>query len=141
MTPKNQKEMNQFLAKTRLGYLTVLAQDGAPKTVPIWYDWDGQAIQMFTAKTSAKVKRLRRDPRATFVVGNDVGEPEGWVAFDGAIEIREEEPVADLINKLAHRYWEMSTPATQAVVDDWLANPDQFCLLLLRPERIRSYLS
>lgn len=141
MGQTEQELRENFLSKTRVGYLSVLASDGAPRTVPVWFDWDGHAVRIFTSKTSPKVKRLRQDPRATFVVGNHVGEDEAWVAFDGTVTIQDDEAIGEFIEKLASRYWDLSDPSKKTVLDAWQADPEQFCLLVLIPTQIRSYFS
>ena len=137
MQAMDEAKREAFLARTRLGILTTLRKDGSPTAVPIWYDWDGTAVRIFTSKSSPKVKRLQRDPRASMLVVNDVGEPEAWVLFEGKIDI-EEGGTADLMTKLAHRYWDMSRPDYQATLQSWLETDDGRCLLVLKPERIRS---
>ena len=137
MKPMDEAKREAFLAKTRLGILTTLHEDGAPTAVPIWYDWDGTAVRIFTGKSSPKVKRLQRDPRASMLVVNDIGESEAWVLFEGEVEIQDG-GTADLMTKLAHRYWDMSQPGYQATLADWVANDNGRCLLVLKPQRIRS---
>ncbi len=137
MKPMDVEKREAFLSKTRLGILTTLRDDGAPTAVPIWYDWDGTAVSIFTSKSSPKVKRLRQDPRASMLVVNDVGEPEAWVLFEGDVEILEED-TTELMTKLCYRYWDMSSEATQAVLQDWKDHADDRCLLKLIPKRIRS---
>ncbi|MEM7336433.1 MAG: TIGR03618 family F420-dependent PPOX class oxidoreductase [Chloroflexota bacterium] len=137
MKPMDEKKREAFLAKTRLGILTTLTLDGAPTAVPIWFDWDGTAVSIFTDKSSQKVKRLQNDPRASMLVVNDIGEPEAWILFEGKIEIKDVD-TSELMTKLAHRYWDMTPPETQAVLQDWLDHADQRCLLHLKPEKIRS---
>ena len=137
MKPMDESKREAFLSKTRLGILTILKEDGSPTAVPIWYDWDGTAVSIFTGKSSPKVKRLQRDPRASLLVVNDIGEPEAWVLFEGEVEIRDVD-TSELMTKLAHRYWDMTSPETQAVLQDWLDNADDRCLLYLKPKQIRS---
>ena len=129
----------QFLAQTRYGYLTTLTAAGEPRTVPIWYEWDGEKVRIFTGRNSAKVKRIGRDPRITVLIANERDEKEAWVAFDGKATIRSEGG-AELATRLAERYWDMSDKAHQETVHSWQVAAAQLCVIELQPEQIRSYL-
>ena len=129
----------KFLAKTRYGHLTTLTSDGSPRTVPVWFDWDGHAVRIFTGKNSPKVKRIRQDPRVTLVVSNELSEYEAWVSFDGTAKITVDDAIGEFLDKLASKYWDLSDPKRKAALDSWKANPAEFYVLELVPTRIRSY--
>jgi PPOX class probable F420-dependent enzyme len=128
----------EFLSKTRYGYLTTLAGDGSPRSVPVWFDWDGRAVRIFTGIESPKVKRIRRDPRVTLLVANDRSEYEAWVSFDGTATIRIEGAI-DLMERLARKYWDLSDPDRKATFDSWMRVPEKWCVIELAPTRIRSF--
>jgi PPOX class probable F420-dependent enzyme len=136
MTEMSEKARQEFLAKTRYGYLTTLRKDGSPVTVPVWFEWNGEAVSIFTGANSPKVSRIRNDPRVTLLVVNDITEYESWVAFDGSAAIRAEGGLA-LAERLAPEYWDLSDPERQRTLDKWRTSAD-FCLIELRPSRIRS---
>jgi general stress protein 26 len=131
---------DQLLSTTRLGILITHrsrgAQMGVPMGVPVWFQWDGELLRCFASKTSAKIKRLQSDPRASLLVTNVVGETEGWVAFDGTIEIHDKGGI-ELAETLAARYWNLDDPEKRAALDGWKQVPDAFVLLTMRPGRIR----
>ena len=104
--------------------------------VPVWFDWDGELLRCFAAKRSKKIGRLRRDPFASLLITNTVGETEGWVAFDGQFEIHSQGGI-ELADTLAPRYWDLNDPAKRAELDGWKQAPEAFVLLTMRPERIR----
>ena len=133
----NDDVREQFLAKTRYGYLTTLRRDGSPLTVPVWFEWDGEVVRVFTGQASTKVTRIRRDPRVTLLVANQLDEPEAWVAFDGAATIEREGALA-LAERLARKYWDMSDPKRQATLESWRAQVDTLCVIALRPRRVRT---
>ena len=138
MTMMTEEFREEFLAKTRYGYLTTLHSDGSPVTVPVWFDWDGQAVRIFTGIDSPKVKRIRHDPRITLLVSNDMSEYETWVAFDGTANIRLDGAI-ELIDQLVVKYWDLSDPKRKATLDSWKRAPDQLCVIELVPSRIRTY--
>jgi PPOX class probable F420-dependent enzyme len=133
----NDEMRDTFLTKTRYGYLTTLRRDGAPLTVPVWFEWDREVVRVFTGKDSAKVKRIRHDPRVTLLVTNQLDEPEAWVAFDGPASI-ELEGAFELAERLAHKYWDLSDPERQATLEGWRAQAETLCVIALRPERVRT---
>lgn len=137
MATMTDAERDAFLAITRIGMLSTLAADGAPVTVPVWFDWDGQAVRMFSGATAGKIRRIERDPRATLLAPNAVGEPEAWVAFDGKITIADTGGF-DLGERLAPRYWDMTDPAHAAELESWRAAAAHFRLLELRPRAVRT---
>jgi PPOX class probable F420-dependent enzyme len=130
-------ERKQFLGRTRLGILTTIDERGDPTAVPVWYEWDGLVVRFFSFASAPKVARLRRRPRASLLVVNDVNEPEAWVAFDGEVAISND-GVMDLADRLAARYWDMSDPARVKELASWRTMASRFCLLTLNPRRIRT---
>src|SRR5262245_14749444 len=125
-----QDERRQFLDKTRLGILTTIDERGDPTAVPVWYEWDGLVVRFFSFAAAPKVARLRKRPRASLLVVNDVNEPEAWVAFDGDVSISNE-GVMVLAERLAARYWDLNDPARTKELASWRNMASRFCLLTL----------
>ena len=129
----------RFLDRPRLGVLTTSHTSGRWATpVPVWFEWDGSAVQMFTGARAPKVRRLGVDPRASLLVVNEVAEPEHWVAFDGTVRVSSD-GVAELAERLAARYWDLADAAHAATLASWKAQADGMVRLTLTPERIRRY--
>ncbi len=132
------EERDAFLAETRLGMLSTLADDGSPVTVPVWFEWNGADVRVFSSVTAGKVIRLQRDARASLLAPNSVSEPEAWVAFDGEVTI-EIAGAIELAERLAHRYWDMTNDARRATVEAWRGAAGYLRVLRLTPTRIRTY--
>ena len=126
-----------FLAAPRLAILITERREGPPIGVPVWFEWTGAAVQMFAAADSVKLRRIERQPEASVLVTNNVGEPEAWVAFDGTIEI-EREDVTERVGRLGERYWDMNDAERRATLDAWVSAPEAFVGLRLVPDRIRT---
>jgi hypothetical protein len=126
-----------FLAEPRIGVLISSRADGRPLGVPVWFDWNGATVEMFSAADAPKTRRLRHTPFASLLVTNRVGEPEHWIAFDGAIEVTKAGGF-ELAEKLAARYWNPAATAHLETLDQWRDHRDAFCRLTLTPERIRT---
>ncbi|HUF54716.1 MAG TPA: pyridoxamine 5'-phosphate oxidase family protein [Dehalococcoidia bacterium] len=130
-------ERDAFLSETRYAILTTLRRDGSPVSVPVWFDWDGEAVRMFTHEVTPKIRRVRNDAHASVLVANRIDEKEKWVAFDGDISVHDKGGMA-LAEKLAARYWE-DTPDHAAALDSWRQMESGWRLLELRPAAIRTY--
>ena len=48
------------------GVVGTNGEDGVPHLVPVWYRWDGAAVQVWTLGSRIWVNNLRRDPRVGF---------------------------------------------------------------------------
>ena len=138
MAAMTEEDRAAFLAETRYGYLTTLISDGSPRTVPVWFDWNGETLRMFTSVLSPKIRRLQADPRASLLVVNHLAEPESWVAFDGPVSIQEEGGF-ELAERLAPRYWDLSDPERRSTLELWRKAAGALRVLELKPTRIRTY--
>ena len=131
------QERDRFLAEPRYGILDTLRSDGSPISVPVWFDWNGETLRMFTSVLSPKVRRLQADARASLLVVNHLAEPESWVAFDGPVSIQEEGGI-ELAEQLAPRYWDLSDPERRSTLELWRKAGGALRVLELKPARIRS---
>lgn len=56
------------IAASHTGILTTLRRDGTPVALPVWFVVDQQTVVVMTPSGTKKVSRIRRDPRASFLV-------------------------------------------------------------------------
>ena len=127
-----------FLAVNRYGILSTLRSDGSPIAIPVWFDWDGSSVKMFTNAGSPKLRRLANDARASVLVTNHIDEKEKWVAFDGTVAVSEEGGF-ELAEKLAQRYWDLNDPGRASALQSWRARESEWRLLEMVPDEVRSY--
>ena len=80
----------------RTGKLATVHKDGRPLIVPIWYDIQEETLVFMTGPGSAKARNMRRDPRVSICVDDEVT-PFAYVELSGTVELSDE---ADQI-----RYW------------------------------------
>ena len=85
----SQHEIDTFLKEPRLAMLIYSGSRPAPTGVPVWFDWDGKMVRIFTSRSSPKVRQLTKNPNISVLVTNRVGEPEGCVAFNGKVTIKD----------------------------------------------------
>jgi PPOX class probable F420-dependent enzyme len=126
-----------FLSTPRLAVLMTNRREGTPIGVPVWFEWDGSTVRMFAASTSPKVRRLRRDPRASVLVTNRLDEGECWVAFDGQVSISDTGGF-ELAERLAPRYWDLEDPERRDMLELWRKAQAVLSLLTLKPTLIRT---
>jgi nitroimidazol reductase NimA-like FMN-containing flavoprotein (pyridoxamine 5'-phosphate oxidase superfamily) len=58
----------QLLHAATPARLAYTGLDGAPRVIPIGWQWDGSALVMWTVPRSAKVRALRYDPRVAVTI-------------------------------------------------------------------------
>jgi len=119
----------ELLRRPLHGFLSVAAGPVPPQPRPVWFEVaDDGALQLFTGPDTLKVRRLRRDPRASIVVAAPVGEREHWVAVTGTVTV-ETDGAHDLAARLAARYWDLTDPVRARDLAGILAE-DQVRLVL-----------
>ena len=127
-------ERDAFLREIRIGTLCTLNANGSPNALPLWYEWDGKKLRMFSSRASGKVRRLSKDPRGCLSVEDPVGAMEAWVTVEGNVEILDQGGKA-LALKLAGLYYEgkrrEDTFAAWSKKEDWV-------LLEMTPTRMLS---
>jgi hypothetical protein len=124
----------EFLARPLHGFLTVAGSPQPAQPRPVWFEATADGtVQLFTPSDSVKLRRLRRDPRASIVVAAPIGERERWVSVTGRTTV-EDDGARELAVRLAVRYWDLDERA-----DDLAAMiADENVRIVLHPERVRS---
>jgi hypothetical protein len=130
-------DRDAFLSERRYGILTTLRPDGSPVSVPVWYEWDGNTIRMFCWERGGKLKRLAQDSRGTVLITNHPHEIEKWIAFDGRITVRKEGGL-ELAERVFDHYYPPGDERRSAL-ESWRAMKDEWRLLELKPESVRSH--
>jgi nitroimidazol reductase NimA-like FMN-containing flavoprotein (pyridoxamine 5'-phosphate oxidase superfamily) len=127
----------EFLRRPLHGFLSVAGGTQPPQPRPVWFEVTAEGtIQFITEPDSLKVRRLRRDPRASIVVAAPVGEREHWVSVVGRATM-EADGAHDLCSRLAARYWDLDDPARARDLAAMLA-ADQL-RVVIHPETVRRY--
>ncbi len=97
----SQDEAWEVLEHSHTGILTTLKADGAPVTLPVWFVVVDRTIGMMAPSRTRKVSRIRRDPRASFLVESG----QRWselraVHLSGSVEELGDGPIRDRIDAL-----------------------------------------
>lgn len=67
-TTLDEGAVQRFLAARPVAVLSTVQPDGSPLAMPMWFLHDPVALTMISVDGLAKVRNLRRDPRACVVV-------------------------------------------------------------------------
>ena len=73
-------------APSLIGFIGSADTDGMPRTVPVWYRWDGKFIHITTASSSVWVNNLINDSRSSFCVAEH-GPPYQAVVMQGRVQV------------------------------------------------------
>ncbi|MCP2330259.1 pyridoxamine 5'-phosphate oxidase family protein [Actinoalloteichus caeruleus] len=127
----------EFLSRPLHGFLTVAAGPLPPQPRPVWFEATAEGtIQLFTGPDSPKVRRIRRDPRASLVVASPVGESERWVSVAGRVEVVPDGAL-ELCSRLAARYWDLNDPGRAEELAGMMS--DEQVRLVIHPETVRRF--
>jgi len=113
------------IGQSHTGILTTLRADGSPVTLPTWFVVLDRTICLFTPSGTKKLLRIRRDPRASFLVESG----ERWaelcaVHLSGVVEIVDDESTkARITQALDEKYAAFrSTNQMSQATTDYYAN-------------------
>ncbi|GAA0997482.1 pyridoxamine 5'-phosphate oxidase family protein [Nocardiopsis tropica] len=125
----------EFLRRPLHGFLSVAGGAEPTQPRPVWFEaTDEGTLQLFTEPDALKVRRLRRDPRASIVVAAPVGERERWVSVVGRATL-EADGARELAARLAARYWDLEDPARAEELAGMLA--DDHLRVVIHPQTVR----
>lgn len=90
--------------------VAVIGSTGRANLTPVWFDYEGETVLLNLATHRKKVKWLRQNPQATFLLMNPAN-PYHWVSIKTTVsrEISEDDPeegqrVTDQLNRIFHKY-------------------------------------
>ncbi|MDI2127222.1 PPOX class F420-dependent oxidoreductase [Yinghuangia seranimata] len=77
LDPAEAERVLARLGEAKYLLLTTYRKDGSPVPTPVWVARDGDALVVWTVTTTAKVRRLRNDPRVELAECTFKGAPLG----------------------------------------------------------------
>ena len=134
MAAMSDAQRDSFLAEARIAVFSSLGHDGVPIAVPIWFEWDGKQARLFTGRNSAKIRRLRADPRVCLTVAEPAERTEAYVIIEGRAEVRDGGWA--LAQRLAPRYYDADR--ARRALTEWGREPEQWVEIVITPTRLRS---
>jgi PPOX class probable F420-dependent enzyme len=97
-------DVRRILATTVTGHLATVLPDGAPHSVPVWVDPEGDRIAILTGPDSRKARNLRRDPRVALSL-TPVDNPFEPVIIRGrVVEWIEGDAAWEIVDRIATKY-------------------------------------
>ena len=97
------EKYSDLLQKKAFANLATLMSDGSPQVTPVWFDYDGQHVQVNSALGRVKDKNMRRDPRVSLAI-QDPDNPYRYVEIRGKVVEITQNGADDHINSLAQKY-------------------------------------
>jgi PPOX class probable F420-dependent enzyme len=61
--------LHHLLAEARIVWLSTTRPDGRPHVVPVWFDWDGEIITVFSRPEAQKIRNIRNQPAVMLAIG------------------------------------------------------------------------
>ena len=97
-------DVRALFAGPNYAHLATLMPDGAPHSVPMWVDVEGDRIAFLTGPGSRKARNLAHDPRvAISVTAHD--QPFTMATVRGRVVERVEGDAAwEIIDRISHKY-------------------------------------
>lgn len=90
MEKMSRQECLEFIMQgTHTGKLATVRDDGRPHVVPVWFIVDGDTLVFTTWHESVKAGNLRRDPRVSICVDEEIP-PYTFVMLEGTASISEQ---------------------------------------------------
>lgn len=131
----------RVIEASHTGLLTTLRADGSPITLPVWFVVVDRTICLSAPSRTKKVSRVRRDPRAAFLVESGMQWDElRAVHLNGLVEVVDDEPERQLIAAAVERkYRDFQTPSTVMPADTQAHYADRTFLRLRPYERVLSW--
>jgi PPOX class probable F420-dependent enzyme len=120
LTPE---DLAGLLEQPRLAVLATHYPDGTTLLSPVWHEWRDGGFTILVGSNDVKARHIRRDPRVSVVVADDVP-PYVGIEVRGRAELR---PAEDLVvlrriairylgEALGNAYTDASDASTQAVM-------------------------
>ena len=92
-----------LLKKKAFASLGTIMRDGSPQVTPVWVDYDGKFVRVYTALGRVKDKNMRRDPRVSLSI-QDPENPYRHLEIRGKVAEITQNGADDHINSLSQKY-------------------------------------
>ena len=127
----------EFLSRPFHGFLSTASGPVPAQPRPVWFEVTTVgAVQLFTEPESLKIRRLRRDARASLVVAAPVGERERGVSGAGP-GTGTSDGAHELAARLAERYWDLDDPDRARELEQIVSDDQR--RLVIQPDEVRRF--
>jgi len=97
LTPTRHAAIEARLRGDLIIWLTTVGPTGKPHTVPVWFDWDGRSVLIFSQPDTRKIRDLTLNPAVALALETR-DEGEEVVFFEGTAELLSN-PTSDLMTE------------------------------------------
>jgi len=115
-------------APSLIGFIGSADTDGMPRTVPVWYRWEGKFIHITTASSSVWVNNLINDSRSSFCVAEH-GPPYQAVVMQGRVQVDNKDEAE--VRRIFLRYMD-----AQQTEDYYAAIEYELRMVRFEPDRV-----
>lgn len=115
-------------APSLIGFIGSADTDGMPRTVPVWYRWDGKFIHITTASSSVWVNNLINDSRSSFCVAENCP-PYQAVVMQGRVQVDNKDEAE--VRRIFLRYMD-----AQQTEDYYAAIEYELRMVRFEPDRV-----
>jgi PPOX class probable F420-dependent enzyme len=103
MTPMT-ADVRRLVERPNYAHIATLMPDGAPHSVPVWIDVEGDHLAFLTGPGSRKARNLERDPRVAISI-IDADQPNASALIRGQVVERIEGDRAwEIIDRISQKY-------------------------------------
>jgi PPOX class probable F420-dependent enzyme len=96
--------VKRLVERPNYAHIATLMPDGAPHSVPVWIDLDGDNLAFLTGPGSRKARNLERDPRVAISI-IDADQPNASALIRGQVVERVEGDRAwEIIDRISQKY-------------------------------------
>src|SRR5512133_1618107 len=97
-------DVRRLVGRPNYAHIATLMPDGAPHSVPVWIDLDGDNLAFLTGPGSRKARNLERDPRVAISI-IDADQPNASALIRGQVVERIEGDRAwEIIDRISQKY-------------------------------------
>ena len=126
----NSTTAQKLLQSTEMAQLAYVWNDGTPRVVPIWFNWNGSEIVVGSPPTSPKVNALRQNPAVALTI-NSTDWPYDVLLICGNAEV-------EMVDGVVPEYAVRQTVFGAERGDVWTGQVDQMftqmARIVIRPE-------
>ncbi len=99
------EKIERRLRNEKIIWLTTVDDRGTPQPRPVWFEWDGQTVLIFSQPQAAKLRHIARNPRVAlnFNSSHDGGEV---AVLIGEAQILQGSPLPGRLQNLLQKYQE-----------------------------------
>jgi PPOX class probable F420-dependent enzyme len=120
-------EVRRLVERANYAHIATLMPDGAPHSVPVWIDLEGDNLAILTGPGSRKARNLERDPRMAISI-IDVDQPYASALIRGQlVEQVEGDRAWEIIDRISRKYTGEPYPLRTDRI-----------ILLIKPDHARS---